>query len=204
MFLVKQSSARSRFPPTVNIPTQQSEESSEDDTYSDKGSIDSNHYSIDLQKESESEQESLQDLTEKVSRLSFSGSKQKMQSNSAFSLKTSSPFMMYEYVEENQRMIVVDFLVKTMSEDDFRLRLSKCGNKLYIQTALPDFFVQHNRLVRAEHNNSSFNVNSSKAVAYKQLIDDIEKEVKDDLSGVIFAPPPSCKFVLHLQSKQRN
>ena len=45
-------------------------------------------------------------------------------------------------------MIAVYFFVKTMSEEDFLLN---GGNKLYIYTALPDSFVQHNKLVRVEH-----------------------------------------------------
>ena len=41
------------------------------------------------------------------------------------------------------------------------LGLSNGSNEVYVQTTFPDSFVQHNRLVRVEHTNSSFKINSS-------------------------------------------
>ena len=204
LLVTKQSSSsRPRFPPIIDIPSHASE--SEDEDYSDKGSIEnSTHYSIDLNEASDGdiskiEEKSVMGLAEDMSRMTLPSSKTKKSvkgSSGKYSLQTDHPFMLYDFVNEGQKMIAIELLVKSTRKSDFRVRVSRCGNKLYIQTAIPSFFAQYHRLAKVNADDGDFTRNTSRAIAFQELADEIEEEETTTDGNVMFGSPQ----VIHLTS----
>ena len=137
------------MPSNINV---EEEDSSIAKTYKDQGLseaskvLEEEENSLSFGNKSEAE-DSIHDLNETVGNLTVSEPKM---SASYLSLEAKSPFMLYAYTEDYQKMVAVDLLVRAVDKDKFQVKMTKCGRYLHIYRAVPDIFLDLTRQRRAE------------------------------------------------------
>ena len=185
-------------PNTRNTRSTPSKEdsSSDEESFVDKGSEPEDHYSVDLGSVSdvsndiESEGDmSLNQATTSMGRMSIGKTQKQNSTVDEYSLGTSNPFMMYNYTEDNQRKVAVDFLVRNQDRDSYDVKLSSCGTKLTLTTTVPDMFLDPKRLNLANGDKKTFNCNSNKAVAFNNLVAAIEEDIDTENENSKFTFP---------------
>ena len=128
------------LPSNINV---EEEDSSIAKTYKDQGLseaskvLEEEENSLSFGNKSEAE-DSIHDLNETVGNLTVSEPKM---SASYLSLEAKSPFMLYAYTEDYQKMVAVDLLVQAADKDKFQAKMTKCGRYLHIYRAVPEIFL---------------------------------------------------------------
>ena len=117
-------------------------------------------------------------------------------SSRKYSLQTDHPFMLYDFVNDGQKMVAIKVLVKSTHKSVFCVQVSRCRNKLYIQAAILSFFAQYNRLAKVNVDDGDFTRNTSRAIAFQELVDEVEEEETTTDGNVMFGSPQ----VIHLTS----
>ena len=85
------------------------------------------------------------------------------------------PYMYYDYIDDDQQKVAIDFLVTTVAKDNFILKMSPNGMELLMSVKLPLFFVDQTRLLAAHENNRKFSENSGKAIAFSKCMKKIQR-----------------------------
>ena len=114
-------------------------------------------------------------------------------SSGPFSMGFSFPYIMYKYVDENRRKITIDFLVFGVQKAFFKPKVVQDGRAIQVGVRIPDFFPDDWRLQVANTNSRSFNTNTNKATALREVVAKICDEQDDNQDGFI-GPPQVIKL----------
>ena len=160
-------------------PASITQESEDDTSYlgedvTEVAKEDSEHFSIDLGSETESEDDDLPDIS-KMSLRSFKPS----------SFKFEFPFIIYPYTQNRQIQVCVDFLVLSMPRENFKCRFNSNGTEVLLYTKIPGMFTAKERVLHAD---DKLGENTSKAVAFEEVIGEYAKNRPDEGDG-IYGPP---------------
>ena len=106
-----------------------------------------------------------------------------------YSLGFTYPTLIYDYMDDRQKMITIDILVQTLEPDHFSVKFNEAGTEIHVSTRLPDFFACANRLTMIDTKLTS---NSSKVVAFEKCVTKLGLDTGyvDDLYG----PPQRIKL----------
>jgi hypothetical protein len=91
-------------------------------------------------------------------------------SSSPFNMNFFFPHILYTYIEEDVRMITIDFLVIGQSKSAFRPRVVSDGHVFQLGMVVPNFFAQEDRLQVAHHHDAGFNEDTHKATALREIV----------------------------------
>ena len=102
-----------------------------------------------------------------------------------YNVDTKFPYMIYEYIEDQQYCCCVDLFVFSFLSSRFKVKLSKCGKFLRIRTVIPPFFYTGKRLSKSQNHNEKFNQNTHRATAFEEATLPAVKRIGDseDLIG---------------------
>ena len=90
-------------------------------------------------------------------------------------------------------MVAVEFKVESMRKRNFQLKLSKYGRFLYLKKLIPAIYFDTNCVSTAEAGNVNFHKNSTRAVAFDDLIDQIKNQV--DTSEEVYGPAQTVRLL---------
>lgn len=113
-----------------------------------------------------------------------------------YSLGFTYPTLIYDYMDDRQKMITIDILVQTLEPDHFSVKFNEAGTEIHVSTRLPDFFACANRLTMIDTKLTS---NSSKVVAFEKCITKLG--VDTDHEEDIFGPPQKIKLPFKCDTK---
>jgi hypothetical protein len=91
-------------------------------------------------------------------------------SSSPFNMNFFSPYIMYTYIEEDVRMVTIDFLVIGQSKSAYRPRVVSDGHGLQLGMVVPNFFAEEARLQTAHYSDTGFNEDTHKATALREIV----------------------------------
>ena len=120
------------------------------------------------------------DLASRLGRVSLNGTNNAtVHKNipSCYNVSEELTWLIYDYVEENNHYCCVDIMTLAMGRDKFRPRVSTNGRKVMVEIVKPKFFFEYERLENINAHNSSFNVNTHKATAYKAALKEMRKSL---------------------------
>ena len=80
-----------------------------------------------------------------------------------------------------------------MQKRNFQLKLSKCGRFLYLKKLIPVVYIDKDCLFTAEAGDANFHKNSTRAVAFDDLIDWIEHQA--DTSKKVYGPAQTVRLL---------
>ena len=139
------------------------------------------HYSVDLEVDSEKEEELISDFN-----------KMTVSTFKASSFKTEYPFLVYDYIDTRQKKVCLDFLVYSMDREKFLCKFNKSGSQVLIYTRIPNIFTARSRIMDAD---SKLQVNTSKVVAFDALDAKVEATLEaDEEEYESFGPPQVVKL----------
>ena len=114
-----------------------------------------------------------------------------------FWLGQACPYMFYDYIEDDQQKVAIDFLVPTVAKENFVLKMSPNGMELLMSIKMPLFFVDQTRLLTAHQSNRKFSKNSGKAIAFAECMKKIHAVYGGEDGGSpseIVGPPQKIKL----------
>jgi hypothetical protein len=91
-------------------------------------------------------------------------------SSSPFNMNFFSPYILYTYIEEDVRMITIDFIVIGQSKSAYRPRVASDGHGFQLGMVVPNFFAQEDRLQAAHYTDTGFNEDTHKATALREIV----------------------------------
>jgi hypothetical protein len=91
-------------------------------------------------------------------------------SSSPFNMNFFSPYILYTYIEDDLRMITIDFLVIGQSQSAYRPRVISDGYGFQLGMVVPNFFAQEDRLQIAHGLDLGFNEDTHKATALREMV----------------------------------
>jgi hypothetical protein len=111
-----------------------------------------------------------------------------------FSMDTQFPFIMYDYVSGGRRRVSVDLLVLTVTKDMLRPKMAASGLELQLGTAVPSFFVDAQRLMAANKDDSGFTNDTHKATAFKEAAEKLHAHHESFDDETIIGTPQRIKL----------
>ena len=161
----------------ATIPTQvTAEESSDDKTWidgvSESESVDSTHYSVDLEEEStgttqEEEKEEIEDIATALGTMTVGSTASK-----EYLLGFTYPYLIYKYVEDRQQKVCIDMMVMTMDMNFFEAKFNKQGTELLLYTKVPAILFKKERLMMA---NTELKQNNTNVVEFEKCVETVTK-----------------------------
>ena len=101
------------------------------------------------------------------------------------------PFIMYNYVNEGQCYLSVDFLICGTSKSNICLQVDSSRMNLLLNIVVPQQFICDVQLVKVNSENLTFNNNTQKATASMKCVEKIfsvEKVFSQDCNGNVDQP----------------
>lgn len=118
-----------------------------------------------------------------------------------FQIDQVLPHLMYSYVEDDRRRVVVDFAIPPTNKKCVKVEMAPGGQVLEVKMAVPSFFLKKGRLMAAHLDKANFTHNTHKATAFDELVTKIRKkhgkDEYDDEDGeeeLIFGAPMKVKM----------
>jgi hypothetical protein len=115
----------------------------------------------------------------------------KLMASCPFDMSFFFPYLMYSYIEDNHQRVTVDFLVHGMAKETFCPKVVDSGRCLQFDVVVPSFYVDENQLQIAYEDDESFNENTNKATAFKEIAAAITNNLADE--EPLFGEPQKVK-----------
>ena len=130
----------------------------------------------------------LKNLAENIAIMNVSGSGHPKK---LFLIDKQFPFIMYDYMNEGQCYVSVDFLICGTSKSNICLQVDSSGMSLLLNIVVPLQFICEDQLLKVNNENLTFNNNTHKPTAFMQCVEKIfsvEKVFSQDCNGNVDHP----------------
>jgi hypothetical protein len=103
--------------------------------------------------------------------------------SSPFNMSFFAPYILYTYIEDDDRMITIDLLVVGQAQENYRPKVVNDGQVLQLGMVIPSFFANEDRLQTAHYHDNSFNEDTHKATALREVVAKHTDDAEDPLIG---------------------